>query len=458
MSVAEQERVARFAAYIRDKNHPLTEDLAAIEFGKLYRDRLGYCHDRGSWLRWDGSIWRAERTGLAFHYARELARELSKVEDLKGLVAASKTAFAAGVERFARADPVFARTWEDWDQDPWLAGCPDGYTLDLKTGLLIPAEPRFGITKSLAALPDDRADCPRFLAFLDQTFGGDEGRIKFIQQYLGYSLTGDISEHALVFGYGSGLNGKTVLLNTSMGIFGDYGLTAPMDTFTAAKGDRHPTELAMLRGARFVAASEIDEGRHWDEARLKLLAGGDPITARFMHRDFFTYRPTFKLFIVGNHRPKLRNVDEANRRRFNILPFTFKPEKPDPELSAKLSEERPGILRWMIDGCLDWQANRLTRPDSVTEATESYFRAQDVFGQWLADRCDVEPGNTHKREMSSRLFENWSAFAKAQGADVGDTRVFADLMEQRGFESHRTSAGNTWRGIRLRDPERHWTD
>ena len=177
-----------------------------------------------------------------------------------------------------------------------------------------------------------------------------------------------------------------------------------METFTASKFDRHPTELAMLRGARMVTASETEEGRSWAESRIKQLTGGDPVTARFMQKDFFTFRPNFKLTIIGNHKPLLRNVDEAARRRFNLIPFTRTPANVDKQLGEKLKREWPGILRWMIEGCLDWQANGLVRPESVIRATESYFEDQDLMGQWLAEACDAEPGNNYKWETTATLF------------------------------------------------------
>jgi putative DNA primase/helicase len=169
----------------------------------------------------------------------------------------------------------------------------------------------------------------------------------------------------------------------------DYAQTAAMDTFTASKGDRHPTDLAMLRGARLVTASETEEGRAWAESRIKQMTGGDPVTARFMRQDFFTYQPQFKLMIVGNHKPVLQNVDDAARRRFNLVPFTRKPERPDRELEGKLKAEWPGILRWMIDGCLDWLQNGLVRPAAVQAATAAYFDEQDP----------VRLLNTHSREI-----------------------------------------------------------
>jgi putative DNA primase/helicase len=430
---------------------PLTEDEVALRFATDHAADFRYCHDRGAWLKWDDSIWRQDKVHLAYHYARELARELAKSADTKTIFSAGRAAFAAGVERLARADPTFARTSEAWDADPWLAGCPGG-VLNLRTGLVERADPAHGITKSLAVAPADKADCPQWLAFVDHTFGRDLGLIRFVQQYVGYSLTGDVSEHALVFGYGAGGNGKGVLLNTVAGILGDYALTAAMDTFTASRGDKHPTDLAMLAGARFVTASETEDGKAWAEARIKQLTGGDPIQARFMRRDFFQFRPAFKLFIVGNHRPELRNVDNATRRRFNVVPFDYRPERPDPDLERKLRSEWPAILRWVIDGCLDWQANRLVRPASVLAATETYFHDQDLFGQWLEDECDAEPDNTHKWDQSSALFKSWKAYAEGAGDQAGTTKTFAEAMRRRGFRDDRTSKMRLWRGIQLRRP------
>jgi putative DNA primase/helicase len=439
----------RIVTDLRAGNEPLTEDTAAIRFAEEFGDQLRYCHDRGCWFRWTGSIWSPDRTNLAFHYARELARGLAQQEDARGRVAAARTTFASGVERYARADPIFARTSEDWDCDPWAAGCPGG-VLNLRTGLVERPDPAQGITKSLAVSPADQPDCPGWLAFLTETFGGDAGVIRFVQLFVGYALTGDVSEHALVFGYGAGGNGKSVLLNTVTGILGDYAVTAAMDTFTASRSDKHPTELAMLAGARFVTASETEDGKAWAEARIKQLTGGDPIQARFMRRDFFQYRPEFKLFVVGNHRPELHSVDEAARRRFNIVPFDHRPAQPDPDLERRLRAEWPAILRWMIEGCLDWQASRLIRPESVIAATENYFHDQDLFGQWVEEECDAEPGNPHKWDLSSRLFKHWKAYAERAGEHAGNTKTFAEAMRRQGFQSHRGAKGmRQFRGVQL---------
>jgi putative DNA primase/helicase len=185
-----------------------------------------------------------------------------------------------------------------------------------------------------------------------------------LQQLCGYALTGDTSLHVAVFIYGHGKNGKSVFNNTVTGLLGGYAVTAPMETFTASKSDRHPTELARMRGARYVAASETQEGQALSEVRLKHLTGGDPITARFMRQDFFTYKPQHKIFMFGNHKPVLKNVDAAIRRRLLIIPFVRQPANPDLQLEAKLREEWPGILRWMIQGYLDLRRNGLVIPCS----------------------------------------------------------------------------------------------
>jgi putative DNA primase/helicase len=171
----------------------------------------------------------------------------------------------------------------------------------------------------------------------------------------------------------------------------------------------------MLRGSRLVTVSETEEGRAQAESRIKEITGGTMISARYMRRIFFTYLPQFKLTIVGNHKPALHNVDDAIRRRCNIVPFVRKPAKPDPTLEAKLRKEMPGILRWMIDGCLAWQKLGLRRPKAVEEATQEYFKTQDLFGQWLEDACDAEPGNRFKTESTGDLYRARCEYSSAAG-------------------------------------------
>jgi P4 family phage/plasmid primase-like protien len=412
------------------ENGGVTQESVALVFAERFKGRLRCDHDAGAWFEFDGFHWRRDRRRRAFNFVRELGRELSsdKKDGVKKDV--RRVTFAAAVETYARAMPHLATGAEEWDLDPFLLGTPGG-TLDLRTGELRPASPGEGITKLTAVAPAETAECPRWLQFLDETFSADPEVIGFVKRWAGYCLTGDIREHALVFGSGSGGNGKGVLVRILSGIMSDYAVTAAMETFAASKFDRHLTELASLRGARLVTASETEKGRAWAEARIKQLTGGDPITARFMRQDEFTFPPTMKLFITGNHAPTLQTVDDAIRRRFNILSFNNKPAVADQRLEEKLKGEWPAILRWMLEGCLAWQREGLRPPACVQAATEEYFDSQDLFGDWLAAECEVEPGNVYKSATSKALFESWSAFAIAANVDAGTQTSLADELKTR---------------------------
>jgi putative DNA primase/helicase len=342
-------------------------------------------------------------------------------------------------------------THEHWDTDPFLLGTPNG-TVDLRTGQLREAKPEDCITKVTACAPSEKADCPLWRKFLKEATRDNDELVTFLQRLTGYCLTGDIREHLLVFIYGDGGNGKSVFTNIITGVMGDYAVTAAMDTFTASDHERHPTDLAMLRGARLVTAAETEKGRFWSEQRIKQMTGGDPITARFMRQDFFTYKPAFKPVIIGNHQPQLSNVIEALRRRIAMVPFTFKPVKPDKELEFKLREEWPGILRWQIDGCVAWQKDGLPRPDVVSAATNEYFEEQDLFGQWIDERLEAIPtGAGEKSTLTAVLFYNWDQFARASGETPGTRKGFAEAMRRRGYTLGKDRKGSrVVLGVRLR--------
>jgi P4 family phage/plasmid primase-like protien len=203
----------------------------------------------------------------------------------------------------------------------------------------------------------------------------------------------------------------------------------------------------MLRGARLVTASETEEGRAWAEARIKQLTGGDPITARFMNKDFFTFRPQFKLTMVGNHAPRLKNPDDAMRRRFNILGFNVKPEKPDLELERKLEAEHGRILTWAIEGCLDWQRSGLVRPATVAEATADYFAGEDLLGQWISERCILRAGAF---ENPARLYRDWTVYAEENGENPGTNIAFGKKLKPLGILNKASNGMRAYRGIELR--------
>jgi putative DNA primase/helicase len=323
---------------------------------------------------------------------------------------------------------------------------------------MVERNPTQYFTKITAVAPS--GSCPRFLAFLGTITGQDIELRRYLQRALGYGLTGVTQEHVLLFGYGTGANGKSVLVSTASGLMGSYHRTAPIETFTASTSDRHPTDLAGLRGARLVTATETEEGRRWAESRLKALTGGDTVAARFMRQDFFEYVPAFKLFIVGNHKPSLRSVDEAIRRRFHLIPFavTIPPEDRDPYLREKLKAEWPGILAWMIEGCLHWQEIGLRPPQAVLDATAAYLEGEDAISAWMEEKCERAPSAW---ERSSALYGSWKAWADLAGEQPGTMKRFVQQLETRGLQPFRKTDGRGFSGIKIvlaKDPteESYW--
>jgi putative DNA primase/helicase len=216
---------------------------------------------------------------------------------------------------------------------------------------------------------------------------------------------------------------------------------ADVGTFIASNTERHPTDVAKLHGYRLVVAQETEKGRRWDETKIKTMTGGDKMTARFMRCDFFDFVPKFKLWIVGNHKPRLDNVDEAMRRRMLLVPFTVQipPEERDPDLPAKLKAEWPAILRWAVDGCLEWQRIGLSPPKIVTEATDEYFDDQDTIKQWLDD-C-TEDGGPHAFTATGQLFASWKFWCDERNPRPGASNALSDTLVDRGFVRKKGTKG-----------------
>ncbi len=426
-----------------------TDEGLALRFAERHADTLRYVSAWGKWLFWSGSYWQSDDTLLAFDLSRATCREAARQcnkPSLSRTLASAKT--VAAVERLAKADRRLAATVDQWDADPWLFNTPAA-VIDLRTGQSRQHDPADHLTKIAAVSPGGA--CPGWLGHLEKVTAGDTELQSFLKRLLGYSLTGSTQAHALFFLFGTGANGKSVVIDTIAGILGDYHKTAPIETFTASTSERHPTELAGLRGARLVTAVETEEGRRWAESRIKTLTGGDRISARFMRQDFFEYQPQFKLLIAGNHKPGLRSVDEAIRRRFNLIPFTvtIPPEERVEGFGDQLKAEWPGILAWMIEGCLEWQRDGLNPPKAVTEATAAYLDAQDALSAWIEEKCEVGP---HGWETRAALFDSWSKWATASGEHVGSRSRFIDAMENRGFEQTKRQ-GLGFRGITLKQVE-----
>jgi len=335
-----------------------SEDDLALRFSHEQADFLRYTAAWGKWHAWDGMRWCQDDTLNVFDRVRVVCRTASaecdpdKEKAIKTRLTAAAT--VAAVERMARSDRRHAASVEQWDAHPWLLNTPGG-TVDLRTGKPQPARPADYLTRSTAVGPSK--ELPElWFHFLTRITNGDSEKINYLQRVGGYALTGSVKEEALFFAYGPGGNGKDVFFGTLQRILGDYAQTAAMDMFCLSKNDRHPTELAALRGARLVTAQETERGRTWAESRIKMLTGGNRIRAHFMRQDDFEFEPEFKLILYGNYKPSLRGVTESVRRRFHIIPFdqTIRPEERDTDLKQKLVPEWPSILQWFIEGCLEW--------------------------------------------------------------------------------------------------------
>lgn len=431
------ERIAWPAA--KQVTDDLTERSAAEAWARSAEGSWVYDHTRRTWFRFTGTHWEEDRLRLAFHQIGALCERLGK-----GAKSVEKRCFVSGAEVFAQAMPQLAVDHAIFDRDLFLTGTPTK-TIDCRTGALLDPDPAHFITKRTSVSPEPGPPA-LWLRCLREWTGGDEGTVRFLRQVCGYCLTGSTREHALFTAIGAGKNGKSTFLNTIARVLGDYACTAPMSTFVAARGDSHPTDQAMLVGARLVTASETEEGRSWAEAKIKNMTGGDPITARFMRQDFFTYTPQFKLIIVGNHLPQLQNVDEATRRRFNIIAFDHVPPQPDIELEMKLVPEHGRILHWMIEGCLDWLQAGLVRPAAVASATEDYFESQDLFGQWLDEQCITGP---NRWELPTPLYRSWMTFARERGEEPGTIKAFSAALQKRRFKKGKKGGLRVYHDISL---------
>ena len=425
-----------------------TELSLANDFARQMEDHARHVAKWGRWLYWEGGVWKEEETTRAFDEARYLVwAEADRAPTAKLRNQLSRAATVAAVERLAKAGRRIAATTDIWDRDTGLLNSPGG-VVDLATGDIRPHRPEDYMTKSTAVSPaPPGTEAPMWLRFLDRIFEADQEVIASLQRYVGYCLTGSTQEHKIAFLHGVGRNGKSVFLNTTSRIMNDYAVAAPMEVFVATNQERHSTDVAGLRGARLVTAQEVESGRRWDEAKVKALTGGDPITARFMRQDNFTFDPQFSLILAGNHKPRIRNVDVAIRSRFLLFPFRviIPEDERDPLLAQELEAEWPAILRWMIDGCLQWQEIGLAPCQAILDATEEYMNAEDQIASWIEDHC-IEDPNAMTRSMM--LYENYKEWCERNGLRHGTQKAFSEKLSERQLDKTRDSKGR-WAFIGL---------
>lgn len=297
---------------------------------------------------------------------------------------------------------------------------------------------------------DPDASAPTWDRFLARVLPDAEVRA-WVQRFVGYSLTGDVREQVLMFAYGSGANGKSVLLDVLLGIVGDYAHRSDPELLLAKQGETHQTGTADLEGRRLVVASEIEHNRAWSEATIKRITGDSTITARKMRMDFYTFPATHKLWIAANTKPKVHGNDHGIWRRMRLVPFevTIPAEEQDRGLVTKLlATEAAGILAWAVRGCLAWQAEGLGEPATIANATAGYRADQDVLGHWIEDECVVLDGVW---ASTSELYDSYRGWCERTGRHAMSRDVLRErLLERPGISEHRKSGARGMRGIMVK--------
>ncbi|MCZ6691795.1 MAG: phage/plasmid primase, P4 family [Planctomycetota bacterium] len=412
------------------------------------------------WYVWDGVHWERDDTGEVRRRAKQTVQDLYIVAGTQtdpkererlakhALNSENVSRLRAMIELAESEADVVARL-KEFDKNHMLIACPNG-TVDLRTGKLRPHLRSDLITKLVPVEYDPEAECPTFIAFLKKVLGDDLDLIDFIQRAVGYSLTGETSEQVLFLLWGSGANGKSTFLETIRSVFGDVAASADFGAFLVHRPDAIRNDLARLVGARMVTAVEAAEGAKLDEATVKQVTGNDAITVRFLHREFFTYTPTYKLWLAANYKPQIRGTDEAIWRRVLLVPFTvtIPKEERDPSLPMKMRRELPGILNWAVRGCLKWLNSGLKPPQAVLEATQFYREEEDILGGFISEKC-VE--GKKLSVASADLFREYKEWAKAAGEEPISRNSFGRRLSGRGYEAYKntTTKRMWWEGLEL---------
>jgi putative DNA primase/helicase len=430
---------------------------------------LRYVSSWKKWLYWDGKRWREDSEGQVYRLAKRVVhairREVIAADDKQ---AEAILRWSIASESRSRLDSMIALAWSEegipieagqLDTDPMLLNVKNG-TIDLRTGELREHRREDLITKMAPVIFEKDARCPNWLATLNLIFSEDQELIKYFQQLCGLALTGDVSEQYLPILHGGGSNGKSTLVNALLDLLGpDYAMKAPPELLIGGRGRRHPTERAALYGKRLVVAIETEEGDRLDETQVKELTGSDPITARRMREDFWTFNPTHKVMLCTNHKPEVHGTDHAIWRRLKLVPFnvTISNDKADKAMPKKLRMEAPGILAWCVQGSLDWQkAGRIAAPKIVEDVTKEYRASQDVISDFIAEHLTVsEP----LRAKSSQVYARYLKFSEgAPRADILSQKAFSQVLIGRGFTITRNN-GSWFNGFGLRSEEvaEDWT-
>lgn len=450
------EDIAKLEALAAERSYRHTDQGNAERLVATHGADLRYVPGLG-WHHWTAQRWAADDDGEAMRRmkatVRDLYAEAAGVADEDERKRAAAHAAKSDSEPRLRGAVTLAQTesavivpLDALDARPDLLAVANG-VVDLATGKLRAARRDDLLTRGTQIAYDPDATCPRFERFLAEVFAGDLELVEFIQRFAGYCLTGHTREQMLAVFHGPGGNGKSAFVNVLRALLGDLAATAPFDTFIAARGPRGPRDdLARLRGARLVTASESGEGRRLDEATVKEVTGEDVIAARHLYGRYFEFIPAFKIVLVTNHCPHVDADDEAIWRRMRLVPFTqrFDPGA-EPNLAATLRAELPGILTWAVRGCLAWQTHGLGEAGAVTQATANYRADEDTIGRFLDDTC--QHGGEVPAAALRAAYQRW---CEANGEHAMTSAVLGKRLQSRGIHSERRAQGaRVYVGIRL---------
>ena len=423
---------------------------------------LRYCWLWRKWLVWDGKRWVKDDTGEVYRLAKETVSSIYQEaaaapnDQARKDLGKHATRSEAGARikemvDLARSDvPVMP---DELDASPDLLNTESG-TIDLRTGELREHRREDLITKIAPTTYRPDAAAPTWEAFLERVLPGEDLRA-FVQRAVGYSATGDTSEQCMFINHGGGANGKSTFQEAIAAALGDYAMRAPTEMLLAKRSDGVPNDVARLKGARFVSASETEEGRRLAESRIKDLTGQDTITARFMKAEWFDFAPTHKLWLSTNHKPEIRGTDAAIWRRIRLVPWavTIPPTEQDKKLPIALRHELAGILAWVVRGCLQWRREGLQAPDEVRKATGEYRAEMDVLAGFLVECCELD---TDHWEYAKDLYECYKRWCDENGERPESQRKFGGRLGERGFQRDRggSRGAGIWRGVRLTEGEK----
>ena len=413
----------------------------------------------GKWLLWTDGAWKLDGEGWVIELAKLSARRIyeeaaaASTKDIASDLARhaknslNERRLKAMVE-LARTDKALVLPRARLDADPFLLGVTNG-VVDLRTGELRAAAPEDYITRQVAVPYTSDAQCPVFERFLTKAMGGNQELVVFLQRIFGYTLTASTEEQCLFFLYGTGANGKSTLLNSMKQVLGGYAKQAAAETLMDRKHGGASNDIARLDGARLVLSNELEDGTRLAETLVKQLTGGDPITARFLYQEHFEMIPTFKLVIAGNHKPVIRGDDHGIWRRIVLIPFvvTIPEDQRDPDLLNKLAAEAPGILAWMVRGCMAWRAQGLNPPPEVQSAVREYRSEMDVLGQWLEARCEI---GADREARASDLYRSYRYWAETNGFHPMSNTSFGRKLSERNLEKKKTKDGHVYLGLALK--------